>query len=164
MAMRWSHLDLGEGVWSKPASATKQKSAHTVPLSAPARLVLSELRARGAAGDFVFPSPNNPTGHITSFAGAWATICRAASISGARIHDLRHTNAALLAGGGTSWPQIGALLGHASPSTSSRYAHLALDPLRVAAERVGTIIANAGDKDLGTAPLLFPKRGRRHGH
>ena len=47
-----------------------------------------------------------------------------------RIHDLRHSYASLLASGGASLPMIGALLGHANPSTTARYAHLALDPLR----------------------------------
>jgi integrase len=34
LAARWADIDLSAGVWSKPAAATKQKTAHHVPLSA----------------------------------------------------------------------------------------------------------------------------------
>jgi integrase len=34
--MRWEQLDLGDGIWTKPASATKQARLHRIPLSAPA--------------------------------------------------------------------------------------------------------------------------------
>src|SRR5262249_27436988 len=44
LGMRWEHLDLGTGVWSKPASSTKQKEAHEVSLSAPARQLLADIR------------------------------------------------------------------------------------------------------------------------
>ena len=39
--------------------------------------------------------------------------------------------------GGMSLPMIGALLGHSQPRTTDRYAHLAADPLRKAAEQIG---------------------------
>jgi integrase len=70
----------------------------------------------------------------------WVRICRAAGISGLRIHDLRHSYASTLAGDGFSLPIIGALLGHASPTTTARYAHLVDDPLRRATERAGAIL------------------------
>ena len=37
LSAKWEDLDLETGVWSKPASATKQKTPHRIPLSAPAR-------------------------------------------------------------------------------------------------------------------------------
>ncbi len=56
-------LDLGKGVWSKPASSVKQNTPHEAPLSAPARQLLSEIRDAHAAkhpkrplGEYVFPS------------------------------------------------------------------------------------------------------------
>jgi integrase len=42
----------------------------------------------------------------------------------ARIHDLRHTYASMLASHGLSLPIIGALLGHTQPQTTARYTHL----------------------------------------
>jgi len=62
----------------------------------------------------------------------WRTI--------ARVHDLRHTYASILASHGLSLPIIGALLGHTQPQTTARYAHLLDDPLRAATERVGAVV------------------------
>ena len=45
--------------------------------------------------------------------------------------------------GGLSLPVIGALLGHSQPATTARYAHLADDPLRQAANLIGARIAAA---------------------
>jgi integrase len=53
-AMRWDDLDLTAGVWTKPASLTKQRALHRVPLSAPARQLLAELEAERGAAEFVF--------------------------------------------------------------------------------------------------------------
>jgi len=59
----------------------------------------------------------------------------------ARVHDLRHTYASILASHGLSLPIVGALLGHTQPQTTARYAHLYDDPLREATERVGQAIS-----------------------
>ena len=58
----------------------------------------------------------------------------------ARLHDLRHTYASVLASAGLSLPVIGALLGHTQPATTHRYAHLFDDPLRAATERAAAIV------------------------
>ena len=140
LGMRWDQLDLNAGVWTKPGSMTKQKTEHRVPLSAPARLLLVELRA-GAEEDaeYVFPGLG-VTGHRVVLKRDWAEICRAAGIAGARIHDLRHTYASVLASAGLSLPVIGALLGHSQPATTARYSHLFDDPLRAATERAAAIV------------------------
>ena len=49
----------------------------------------------------------------------------------------------MLASAGLSLPIIGALLGHATPVTTHRYAHLFDDPLRAATERASAIITGA---------------------
>ena len=59
----------------------------------------------------------------------------------ARLHDLRHTYASILASEGLSLPIIGALLGHTQPQTTARYAHLASDPLKAAAATIADSIA-----------------------
>lgn len=53
-----------------------------------------------------------------------------------RLHDLRHTTASLLAAQGVSLPIIGAILGHASPATTSRYAHLNDQAIRAAMRKI----------------------------
>jgi integrase len=155
----WDQFDLEEGVWTKAASFTKQKKLHRVPLSAPARQLLAEIKAaadgeaEGANREpspFVFPAQRTArkgAGHLVEIKGPWADICKAAQLSGVRVHDLRHSYASILASAGLSLPVIGTLLGHTQPGTTARYAHLFDDPLRAAMERVGAILTgHVGEK------------------
>lgn len=137
LAARWDQIDLEAGVWTKPGATTKQKTDHRVPLSAPAMRLLADLSA-SASGEYVFPGRGAP--HRVEIKRDWAALCKAADINGARIHDLRHTYASVLASAGLSLPVIGALLGHTQPATTARYSHLFDDPLRAATERVGAIV------------------------
>jgi integrase len=165
LAMRWADVDLTEGIWSKPPSSTKQKEHHQAPLSAPARLLLSEIRKRHAREhpkrplpEFVFPS-HSSAGHVVEIKKPWRHVTKAAAITGLRVHDLRHSFASQLASGGASLPLIGALLGHSNPSTTARYSHLFDDPQRAAVERVGSVITAAG-KPAPAPPVKLKRRGR----
>src|SRR5262249_14233199 len=51
LGMRWADVDLATGNWSKPASSTKQKEHHQVPLSPPACTLLSRIREQQQRGD-----------------------------------------------------------------------------------------------------------------
>src|SRR5262249_28221834 len=51
LGLRWDQLDIEAGVWTKPAAMTKQKAEHRVPLSAPARQLLAEMRAEVDSGE-----------------------------------------------------------------------------------------------------------------
>jgi site-specific recombinase XerD len=93
----------------------------------------------------VFPS-HAVVGHRTTIKRNWRQITKAAEIAGLRVHDLRHSFASQLASGGASLPLIGALLGHSSPVTTHRYAHLYDDPQRAAVERVGAAVEAATRK------------------
>jgi integrase len=140
--MKWADLDLTKGVWTKLAVGTKQAKKHVVPLSEPV-VTLLKIIERGK-NEFVFPG-NGDTGHIQSIKKSWASLCKAANISGLRVHDLRHNYASQVASSGLgSLPLIGALLGHSSPVTTARYSHLFDDPQRAATEKVGVIIGAAG--------------------
>jgi integrase len=125
----------------------KQKRDHIAPLSAPARLLLAEIREAqipdrsGVLPEYVFPGRR---GSIKSIKRAWGVIMKAAGISALRIHDLRHSFASELVSSGASLPFIGALLGHSNPNTTARYAHLYDGALRELADRVGARIENAG--------------------
>ena len=166
-AARWADFDLEAGVWTKPGATTKQKTEHRVPLSAPARQLLAELRAKADKGaEYVFPGRGGK-GHRSEIKTDWRALCLAAGIvtretvrdargrekmvvaPSARIHDLRHTYASVLASAGLSLPVIGALLGHTQPQTTARYSHLFDDPLRAATERAGAIVLPARDTPEG---------------
>ena len=119
------------------------RADHRIPLSAPARQLLTNIRKQDETAKFVFPGPG-PRGHRTSVKRDWAQVCKAAGIAGLRVHDLRHSYASQLASAGVGLHVIGALLGHSQPQTTHRYAHLFDDPLRQATERVGAIVEGNG--------------------
>jgi integrase len=66
------------------------------------------------------------------------------ALTDARLYDLRHSFASIGAGGGLSLHIIGKLLGHTQGRTTQRYAHVADDPLREAADKIGAVISGAG--------------------
>lgn len=150
LAAKWSMFDLKAGTWTKPSHHTKQRKTHNVPLSAPARQLLSEIHE--AAGkdrvEYVFPAhfestketTKHPKPYRVNVKNQWAAVLKAAKLEDLHIHDLRHSFASFLVSEGMSLPLIGRLLGHTQAQTTHRYAHLALDPLRAATERVGAIV------------------------
>jgi integrase len=71
----------------------------------------------------------------------WDHIRHAAGLEDVRLHDLRHTHASFGVASGLGLPVIGRLLGHASPLTTARYAHLADDPVRRASAIIGAKLA-----------------------
>ena len=140
---KWEQFDLDGGIWTKPGATTKQKTDHIVPLSAPARELLSKLR-RKRSGDYLFPGRLGE--HRLDIKNSWKVICRSAGITGLRVHDLRHAFASFLVSDGISLPIIGRLLGHTQPATTARYAHLHDDPLRLATEKVGRLYVVSGGR------------------
>jgi integrase len=145
----WNQFDLDAGIWIKPSAHTKQKKEYRVPLNGAA---VELLRGIEATSKYLFPS--RAGGPRVEVKKDWAAVCRAAEISGLRIHDLRHSYASMLVNSGLSLPVIGALLGHTQASTTHRYAHLADDPLRLATERVGKMVTDA--KTRGGKVVRFP--------
>ena len=156
LAAKWTDIDLEAGVWTKPASTTKQAALHRVPLSAAAVQLLTEMRAQADDdAEWIFPARGD--GHRPHINGAWIELRKATGISDARLHDLRHTFASTLASAGLSLPVIGALLGHSTPTTTHRYSHLFDDPLRAATERASAILTGKSPAEI--VPL--GGRGRR---
>ena len=157
LAAKWGdvHLD-GQPVWSKPASTTKQAALHRVPLSTAAAKLLTEMQAQADENtEWIFPARGG--GHRPHINEAWIRLRRAARISDVHLHDLRHTYASTLASAGLSLPVIGALLGHSTPTTTHRYAHLFDDPLRSATERASAILTGKQPAQI----VAFKKRRRR---
>jgi integrase len=138
LTLRWEWVDLERCCLNLPDSKTGEKAIH---LNAPALKVLANIER----------DPENPhviRGRVTgaclvNLKDPWGRIRKRAKIPDVRVHDLRHSLAAVAAGAGSSLPIIGALLGHTQPQTTARYAHLAADPVKAAAEAVGARIAAA---------------------
>jgi integrase len=143
LGMRYGEVDLGAGVWSKPAASTKQRKPHRIPLSEAAVKLLQHRQAERDGkvvrlrDDFVFRGGGSKT-HTNRLEGDWAIIRAEAGLLDVRFHDLRHTVASQLVSEGLSLEIIGQMLGHTKPATTRRYAHLADQPLREAAEIVAS--------------------------
>jgi integrase len=157
LAARFDQFDFKAATWTKASSETKQKRDHVVPISAPVLQLLADIRAAAKKkkkdSPFVFPGRGSK-GHRQELKKDWEQLRRAANIQSARIHDLRHSFASVLASKGASLPLIGALLGHSQPATTARYAHLFLDAQRAAAETAASIIAPKGQ---GAEVIKHPK-------
>ena len=115
-------LNIGRRVWIKPHQLTKQKKTHILPLQPEALTIAQALLAIGL--------PN-----YTQVKLLWKQVRVAIGRPEVTIHDLRHSRASALARNGASLPMIGQVLGHASASTTARYAHLVDGDLRDLVER-----------------------------
>ncbi len=129
----WDQFDLKKGIWTKPAHLTKQKKAEYLPLSSYTIETLEEFKQLHSCNSiYLFPGRTEgmPLQEVKTF---WRTVLKEAQISNFRIHDLRHTFASHLVSRGLSLNIVGKLLGHTQATTTQRYAHLADEPLREAA-------------------------------
>ena len=134
--LRWEHVDLEAGELRLPDTKTGAKVVH---LGEPAIAVLRDIQ-RQDDNPWVIAG-RKEGGHLTDLQHPWRRIRARAGLDDVRIHDLRHSFASggLLVGEGL--PMIGKLLGHTQVQTTARYAHLANDPVKSAANRIATRIA-----------------------
>jgi integrase len=138
--LKWGEYDAGRGLLFLPDSKTGQK---TVVLSEPAIALLEDLPRIGTyviAGESAGTKDEKPRADLNR---PWRAVRKRAAIEDVRIHDLRHSFASVGAGAGLGLPIIGNLLGHSQPSTTQRYAHVAVDPARRAADIIAGKIADA---------------------
>ncbi|MDD7973204.1 tyrosine-type recombinase/integrase [Roseinatronobacter alkalisoli] len=131
--LRWSEIDFERGVALLADTKTGRRYA---VLNAPALALLEDLER---LSDWVIPGGDRDRPR-SDLKRPWDAVRAHAGLDDVRLHDLRHTNASVAAGGGVPLAVIGKLLGHSQPSTTQRYAHLADDPVRAAADTVGNRI------------------------
>ena len=132
--LRWEEFDRERGMLLLPDSKTGRKP---VILSGAAIAVLESIPR---AGDYVIAGlrPENARRDLKR---PWEAIRHRAALGPIRLHDLRHTFAATGAGSNLGLPVIGKLLGHKRAETTSRYAHIAADPLKTAADAIASKLA-----------------------
>ena len=137
MNLRWDHVALEARELRLPDSKTGAKVVH---LGESAVAVLRGI-TRKEGNPWVIAG-RRPGTRIASLHFPWSRIRRRAGLEDVRLHDLRHSFASggLLVGEGL--PMIGRLLGHSEVKTTARYAHLADDPVKAAADRIASRIAD----------------------
>jgi integrase len=138
LELKWEFVEFERALLRLPDSKT---GAKVIYLSAPTLGLLSSLPHLGG-NPYVLPGEKLGA-HLVNVEKTWRRVRTLADLADVRIHDLRHSFAAIGAGSGLGLPIIGALLGHTQASTTARYAHLAADPLRAANEAIGRRIAEA---------------------
>lgn len=179
---RWKHINLDGGHWFIPASDTKTKAEHTLPLTDQVRSLLRRYRDQqarsGYAGPFLFPGSRGaalgPTKASTLFAclakGEWSS------------HDLRKVAR-------TAWTDLGVdymvgelLLNHAMKDLDATYIHTTaealkrraleawhqhLDTLGFTALHTGTLPGSKTTTDVGQptdgaacSAITYPPQGR----
>lgn len=153
--LRWGDIDAEAGVLRLQDSKTGPRP---LTLGAAALKVLDGLPRYDSA--YVFPDLRDMKQPVGNLDWAWVGIRSRAELPNLRIHDLRHSFASAGLLGGHALPMIGKLLGHSHVSTTARYAHLADDPVRAAADRISETMA-AALNPTRTAEVVPMKRGVR---
>jgi len=138
MTLKWDYIDFQERALRLPDSKTGKKIVH---LGAPAVEYLQDDQ-RIDGNPWVIPGTltGKPLSDLQPF---WQRARARAGVKDVRIHDLRHTFASTAVASGQGLPMVGKLLGHTQVQTTARYAHLAADPVKSAADAVATSLREA---------------------
>lgn len=159
--LKWDYVDLTNRVIRLPKEATKEKRPKTLFITPYIEGVLKNIR-RMEGNPYVIVSERNDGKPIADVKKPWDRIKKAAGITNElHLHDLRHSHASMANALGYSLPMIGALLGHTQAQTTLRYAHLATDHLRQAAEDISNRIANVAKTTNPMPPHDKPRANLR---
>jgi integrase len=138
MNLKWEHVDIPAKALRLPDSKTGAKVMH---VGQPAVDVLERID-RLVGNPWVIAGTLHG-GRLSDLQPFWQRVRARAGLKDVRIHDLRHTFASTAVASGQGLPMIGKLLGHTQVQTTARYAHLAADPVKTAADQVAGTIAAA---------------------
>jgi len=131
MTLKWDYVDIAGKALRLPDSKTGAKVVH---LGQPAIDVLKKI-VRVENNPWVIVGAL-PGCRLTDLQPFWQRVRARAGLKDVRIHDLRHTFASTAVASGQGLPMIGKLLGHTQVQTTARYAHLADQPVKDAADQV----------------------------
>ena len=139
VSLRRSEVDWDRSLLRLGDSKTGQK---VIPLGAAALETLRQMPVVEGS-PYVFPSTRDANRPFQSLPKAWLNIRKRAGLDDVRLHDLRHSFASMGLLAGQALPMIGKLLGHSQVATTARYAHLADDPVRIAADQIAGAVSSA---------------------
>jgi integrase len=132
LTLQWAWIDDVRGLARLPDSKTGAKNLYLRPGALAVLAVLPRL----SGNPHVLPG-DRPASHFIGIQKPWQRVRALAGLMDVHIHDLRHAFASTAVAAGDSLFIVGKLLGHRQSSTTERYAHLAVDPARAAADRTG---------------------------
>ena len=139
-ALQWKDVDLDpgavhvrRGVFRGRLESPKGGRARTVPMTRRLVSVVASYKAKAEdKSTFLFPGAD---GKLTRYQDHVdrphkGALKKARLRTSLRFHDLRHSFGSQLIAAGRSLKEVQELLGHASITTTMRYAHLAPDQMR----------------------------------
>ena len=154
LGLAWKHVDLSRGAVVLPDTKTGRSVR---PLGSAAVALLKRLpRLKGSP--YVIPGAKSGS-HLKEIRRLWCAVRHATDLKEVRLHDVRHTFASHAVGSGASLYITGKLLGHSRAESTRRYAHLADDVQKAAADKVTRQIQAALDGK--TASGKYSAGGRR---
>jgi len=156
LSLRWNDIDFKAGYLNLPESKTGQKR---VPVGGAVLEILYHL-PKVDDSDFVFPAQSGD-GHYQGLPKVWRKVRDKAGLEDVRLHDLRHSFASVAAASGMGLTLVGKILGHKDVKTTSRYAHIADDPAKTAAERVTDLIYENMEKGQISNKIVNLKMDKR---
>ncbi len=131
LSCRWEYVDWERRLITLPLS--KSGKPRHIPLSDAALDVLRTLPRRS---DWLFPGKTG-AGPLRSLFHTWNELRKNLDLNDVRLHDLRHSFASFLVNQGCSLYEVQKMLGHGDPRVTMRYAHLELESMLRAANKVG---------------------------
>lgn len=160
LTLRWEWIDWSRGIARLPDSKTGRKN---LVLPTPAMDLLISLPTRAASG-YALPGIRADS-HFVGIQKPWQRLRKLARLEDVRLHDLRHAFASVAVSAGDSLYTVGAILGHRQPSTTQRYAHLSVDPVRAVADKTAIRIAGLLSPPVGSSqnfPNLATTGAEKH--
>ena len=158
LTLKWSYVSVELAIASLPDSKTGAKTLHLPPQA------LAILETLPCESEYCFPGKSK--GHLVNIKDSWKRLLTASGLENWRIHDLRHAFASAAASSGKSLPIIGKILGHTQAATTSRYAHLAENPVAIAVSETATQLHKALSAGAASAEgrkvLPFNKKAVNH--
>lgn len=142
LAMRWEHLDEKTGRQQLPEHKTDARGERTVHLP-PEAVVLLKTIPQHKLSPFIFAGAGKDGTIGSTLSHAWQDVREQAKCEDVRLHDLRHTFASEGIARGLTLAAIGLLLGHSTPVTTHRYAHLVADKAAADVAKIGGALSTA---------------------
>ncbi len=121
--MQWGEIDVANGLWTLPASRTKARRQHALPLPPLAKAVLQARRnafQRPPAGDDLVLPTISRDGKVAPISGwNWLKreLDRTARVPAWRLHDFRRSIVTICAEHGADIAVLDSMLNHASSAT-----------------------------------------------
>lgn len=119
------HVDLETRTISLGAGETKSQRERHIPVNDILLEVLTRAAENKGPGDYLFAREDGSP--YLEVKRSYKTALKAAGITGATFHTLRHTFASHLVMAGVDLYTVGDLLGHADYKQTQKYAHLSPD-------------------------------------